>query len=112
MLEYDYIFSVDEVINEERLNDVPKAFMPRSHPCPSTTDLPSPTSSPIITIPPVQMQVLRRTTRNVTKSYGGIIVRQPSGGVGKGGEIFFHDSCYERWKQEVIYYQLSVIVSL
>ena len=42
--EYDYIFSVDEVINEERLNDVPEAFMPRSRPCPSTTDLPSPTS--------------------------------------------------------------------
>ena len=86
--EYDYIFSVDEVINEERLNDVPEAFMPRSHPCPSTTDLPSPTSSPTITSPPVQMQVLRRTTRNAKKSYGGIIVGQPSAGVGKGGHFF------------------------
>ena len=86
--EYDYIFSVDEVINEEHLNDVPEAFMPRSRPCPSTTDLPSPTSSPTISSPPVQMQVLRRTTRNAKNSYGGIIVGQPSASVGKGGGFF------------------------
>ena len=73
--------------------------MPRSCPCPSTTDLPSPTSSPTITSrsevensPPVQMQVLsnqqvlRKTTRNAKKSYGGIIVGKTSAGVGKGGE--------------------------
>ena len=61
--------------------------MPRSCPCPSTTDLPSPTSSPTITSPPVQMQVLRRTTRNAKKSYDGIIVGKPSAGVGKGGKF-------------------------
>ena len=81
--EYDYIFSVDEVINEEHLNDVPEAFMPRSRPCPSTTDLPSPTSSPTISSPPVQMQVLRRTIRNAKNSYWNFLLARNSKNIGK-----------------------------